>query len=128
MSTKIKKDRSDQHSPRCPDHFGPSVSKLDSTLGKTSAKANFRSGPTLTVDTRLKKVIESLGCAKQLTDFVIDLYSFCYSVIKRLSHPLSTRLLPSKLIQLPLWIPAPPREFVPRYGITNFDERSFFTL
>jgi len=37
MAGKIKKDRSDQHSPRCPDQFGPSVSKLDPRVGKPSA-------------------------------------------------------------------------------------------
>jgi hypothetical protein len=83
--TKIKKDRSDQHSPRCPDHFGPSVSKLDSRVGKPSAKANIRSHPTLTVDTWLKRVVEALSSAKQLTDFVIDHYSFCYSLAVTIS-------------------------------------------
>jgi len=43
--TQIKKDRSDQHSPRCPDHFGPSVSKLVSRVGKRDAKEKYLNIP-----------------------------------------------------------------------------------
>jgi hypothetical protein len=39
VRAKIKKDRINQHSPRCPDRFGPSVlSKLGFTFGKHDAK------------------------------------------------------------------------------------------